>query len=484
MMRAPSYSLHRNFLVVSFLVIVASAADDVQPGRWLSRRDFVIDTTSSSRNNYAKSETAGSELEFGQHRDLRIVHRKDNRAGKRSNEKEVKRKRKLKKVNETNHHHSQNNAHHNNQQGKHENDHYNNHHYRNEQKVTHHNQNNAHHNNQQGKHENDHYNNHHYRNEQKHTQNNDKRIDEINIDTDLMGHILRRSSEPKSLDYQGDKSKKPTRKPTKKPSKQPTVMPVSDTDGRTDNNFPTVSATQFPVASVADDTKEECSPNSICYQEGTVCSSGQEECCGIIHASLECECANVGGGNLQYMCFHTEACMLPCEDKASTDTTSTNEQSKPPTSSICPMNLRKSESLLDDLTLHYDVVGDNLCIRLEYDNEGWIGLGFSSSYGKMVGSTAVIGIPDVKEGTTNPAYYALDGMVESMITPLPESQQQTLQEATILQDQGLTVLTFAKSLIDDDHIGMGENTFIFAAANYNQFGYHDKRGSVTLYLSP
>lgn len=432
MTRAAAYGFHRNFLAFPFLVVVASVAAD--PGRWLSRRDFVFDTTNSIGNNDA--ETDGSELEFGQHRDIRIARRKVDQAGKRNNKKEVKRKWKLKKVTETNNRYSQNKAHHYNQQGKHGGVHYNNYHYGNEQKLT---------------------------------DYNDKHID--NIDTDLMGHILLRRSEPKSLDYQGEKSKKPTRKPTKKPSKQPTGMPVADTDGRTNNNFPTVSATPFPVASVADDTTEECSPSSVCYEEGNVCFSGQEECCGTMHASLECKCADVGDGNLQYMCFHTEACMSQCEEKASTD-------------AICPINLRKSESLLDDLTLHYDVVGDNLCIRLEYENEGWIGLGFSSPDGRMVGSTAVIGIPDMKEGTSNPAYYALGGMVDSMITPLPESKQNTLQEATILQDRGLTIMTFAKSLIDDEHISVGENTFIFAAAKYNHFGYHDKRGSVTLYLSP
>ena len=420
-------SVHINLLIAPFLVVVASAADDLQPGRWLSRRDFIFDTTNSNGNNM-RPEIEGSELEFG---DLRKVHRKDNRAG---NVKEVKRKRKRKLNNHAQHGHKGH-----------------------------------------------HYNNNHFENEQKRTHLDDMHINDINIDVDFMGHVLRRRSEPKSLDYQGSK-KNPTRIPTKKP------------DGRTNNNFPTVSATQIPVAYVVDDNiKEECSPNSICYQEGTVCSSGQEDCCGVIHASLECECADVGDENLQYMCFHTEACMSPCEEKAvtrevdtynpswtpTTGTTSNNKHSKP---TVCPINLGKSESLLDDLTLHYEVVGGNLCIRLEYENEGWLGLGFSSSDGNMVGSTAVIGLPDVKEGKSNPAYYALDGMVDSMITPLPESQQ-TLQDPKISQENGLTVMSFAKSL-DDEHISMGENTFIFAAANFNQFGYHNKRGAVTLYLSP
>ena len=149
------------------------------------------------------------------------------------------------------------------------------------------------------------------------------------------------------------------------------------------------------------------------------------------------------------------------------------------TSYGCPSNLSKSERLLDDLTLFYEVANDNLCIRLEYDNIGWVGLGFSSSDGRMVGSTAVIGNHlDTKE----PAYYALNGMADSMIALLPESKQ-TLSEAAISQENGLTVMRFAKRLVDDDHIDFGENTFIFAAGVSNHFGYHgSQRGSVTLWI--
>lgn len=468
----------------------------------------MYDTTGQSN---VQAEAEGTELEFGQHRDLRIAHRKDNRPGKkRNNEKDVKRKRKLKKVYATNHHQSQNDQEHR---------------YNNNR------------NHLRGKQDDHHDSNKQHGNGPEHFHYLEDDIN-INIDADLMGHILRRKKEPKSLDYQDGKHKKPTPKPTKRPSKrstkrsskQPTNMPIFDTR----SSFPTASVTKFPVSSVGDETNEECSPNSICYQEGTVCSSGQEECCGVIHASLECECVDMGGGTLEYMCFHKEACMLPCEEEdaikedtnfptpvptkgtiSSSNTwaptggifpsstlepsiqtstleptirtstleptigTTSNSTHSKRSATLCPTNLSQSESLLDDLTLYYEVVGDNLCMRLEYDNDGWIGLGFSSPDGRMVGSTAVIGLPDVKEAK----YYALEGMAETMITLLPESQQ-NLQEATILQDDGVTVLTFAISLIDDEYIGAGENTFIFAAANSNQFGYHDKRGAVTLNLSP
>lgn len=362
-MRSDSYSLHRNILV-AFLVLVGSAvADDsiqqLPNNRWLSSRDFVFDTTTTSNN--VAPEIEGTELEFGQQRDTRVVHRKGNRERKA-----VKRKRKLKKVHDTNRHDN-----HNHEQ------------YRNDGSHNHHIAKNNHHTGEHDKHE--------------HTQHNENHIDAINIDADFMGHILRRKSSQQSMHYRGSK------KPTSKPSKQPASVPASGTDDRNNNNFPTVAITDFPTASVA---------------------------------------------------------------------------SEPVQSSSCPITLSKSVSLLDDLTLYYEVTnGDNLCIRLEYDNEGWIGLGFSSSEGRMVGSTAVIGVPDEKE----PAYYSLNGMADSMITLLSD---ETVKEATLLQRDGLTIMTFSKSLVNDEHISLGENTFIYAASTSNHFGYHNQRGSVTLYLTP
>ena len=98
--------MHRNILV-AFLVVVGSAvADDsiqqLPNNRWLSRRDFVFDTTTTSNN--VAPEIEGTELEFGQQRDTRVVHRKGNR-----DRSEVKRKRKLKRVKDTNHHDNHNN---------------------------------------------------------------------------------------------------------------------------------------------------------------------------------------------------------------------------------------------------------------------------------------------------------------------------------------------------------------------------------------
>lgn len=54
-----------------------------------------------------------------------------------------------------------------------------------------------------------------------------------------------------------------------------------------------------------------CDPSETCYEEGASCARGTETCCGETHDSLRCTCEDSGNGRLQYMCFHTDACMVP-----------------------------------------------------------------------------------------------------------------------------------------------------------------------------
>ncbi len=67
-----------------------------------------------------------------------------------------------------------------------------------------------------------------------------------------------------------------------------------------------------------------CEPNAACSTEGSICTSGEETCCGKTYASLECECANTNG-KLVNMCRTTDACSLPCADQLPA------EQLPPPT---------------------------------------------------------------------------------------------------------------------------------------------------------
>lgn len=165
----------------------------------------------------------------------------------------------------------------------------------------------------------------------------------------------------------------------------------------------------------------------------------------------------------------------------------------PSSNRFCPSNLARSEVLMEDLTLYYEVIHDEaidsenggvLCVRLEYDSQGWLGFGFSSG-GEMVGSTAVIGLPDYKDSITNPGKYSLDGKTDSLVVPM-DTAQQTLRDATIRQDNRMTMMEFGKLLIEDDEqplVVPGENTFIYSASANNELGYHGfKRGSITVYL--
>ena len=159
-------------------------------------------------------------------------------------------------------------------------------------------------------------------------------------------------------------------------------------------------------------------------------------------------------------------------------------------SNPCPEVLSKSKTLEDDLILYYDVVVDDgrqvFCSELEYDDEGWLGLGVSES-GEMIGSTAVIGLPD-SNTASNPGLYSLDGKTNSLVTLLPDNQQNILFKS-ITQESGTTVMRFAKYIDDPDDDDFvikvpGVTTFIYAASDSNDFGYHGmKRGSVSLVLS-
>jgi hypothetical protein len=60
-------------------------------------------------------------------------------------------------------------------------------------------------------------------------------------------------------------------------------------------------------------TEEEaqCKPGAKCFEAGSQCTDGSETCCGETHDSLKCTCTNDGIGGLTYMCYSTDACMMP-----------------------------------------------------------------------------------------------------------------------------------------------------------------------------
>ena len=167
----------------------------------------------------------------------------------------------------------------------------------------------------------------------------------------------------------------------------------------------------------------------------------------------------------------------------------------PDTKQACPYTLEQSTAITPQSTLYYAVVpsspaGANngvLCARLEVldnDNDnGWVGLGFSPD-GNMLGQ-AVIGIPN--EDTV------LKYNLEPGMTTLMSADRQTLQDASIIDVDGTTIMTFTKFLLEEDEVPIiedGENIFLHAWGG-EDLGYHTGRlsftidvGSDTVPLSP
>lgn len=151
----------------------------------------------------------------------------------------------------------------------------------------------------------------------------------------------------------------------------------------------------------------------------------------------------------------------------------------------CSQGLKNSKELSNTLTLHWDVhFGSSAGLHVLHvcmwsNTEGWLGFGVSPS-GKMVGSEAVIGLPD--ENTV--LKYSLNGKGPTSVVAM-NATSQTLTNTSIQQDNGVTVLSFGKYLEDGkDPIKLGQNnTFIFAEAMRNALVYHGQsRGTFTLFL--
>eukprot|EP00578_Thalassiosira_sp_NH16_P006910 CAMPEP_0181118094 /NCGR_PEP_ID=MMETSP1071-20121207/22887_1 /TAXON_ID=35127 /ORGANISM="Thalassiosira sp., Strain NH16" /LENGTH=273 /DNA_ID=CAMNT_0023202555 /DNA_START=146 /DNA_END=967 /DNA_ORIENTATION=+ len=144
----------------------------------------------------------------------------------------------------------------------------------------------------------------------------------------------------------------------------------------------------------------------------------------------------------------------------------------------CPSTLDASHKVNDMITMYYAIVpsdpadADNglLCARMEYEGDQWVGLGISAD-GKMVPSRAIIGLPD----DNSVRKYALNGMSPDLVVPAEEDRQ-TLMDTSIVQSDGMTTMSFARMLVEEDEIEIkasGENIFIYARGSANSpLAYH------------
>lgn len=170
------------------------------------------------------------------------------------------------------------------------------------------------------------------------------------------------------------------------------------------------------------------------------------------------------------------------------NTTTTNST----TTFSCPDTLNQSSIINSQSTLYYEVVvpslntssdannNDIFCARLEVIDieDGWIGIGFSPG-GKMEGSQAIIGVPN--DGMVQK--YTLSGYYPGVMS----DEKQTLQDTSISIDEedGKTVMKFAKQLVEEDEIPIvhdGENILLHAWGN-SMLGYHTGKLSFVLDLS-
>ena len=136
----------------------------------------------------------------------------------------------------------------------------------------------------------------------------------------------------------------------------------------------------------------------------------------------------------------------------------------------------QSYTIDDSATLYYATVPSTLgfsngvfCGRIEVSNhDGWVGFGISPD-GKMAGSNAIIAIPN--EDTV--LKYDLFNYELSGVTVMVD-EKQTLRDASITQEEGNTIVTFTKLLVEEDEIAIndeGINNFLHARGDV-ALGYH------------
>ena len=139
----------------------------------------------------------------------------------------------------------------------------------------------------------------------------------------------------------------------------------------------------------------------------------------------------------------------------------------------------------DDLSMSYVVTSDRISIEFRYDggDDTWIGLGINpDGSGKMVGMEAWVALPTL---SSKPTIYFHDN---KQISGARFATNQTLQNGSIVQGSGQTIMRFQKFLSDGSVNtpvnGNGPNVFIWAIGKQNTFGEHSSEGAFRITLVP
>merc|ERR1712176_113819 len=149
----------------------------------------------------------------------------------------------------------------------------------------------------------------------------------------------------------------------------------------------------------------------------------------------------------------------------------------------------KYKQITPVLALHWSVSDNLLFGSLRYEGIGWLSLGFSMD-GSMVGSSAIIGQPDLalQEKSPSVSKFNLHSKLIHGVIPM-EQDEQTLINATVYQDQdtNFTILTFIKKLNEANGeipiSSSGKNIFLWAIGRSNTMGHHKAGGSFDIDLS-
>lgn len=203
----------------------------------------------------------------------------------------------------------------------------------------------------------------------------------------------------------------------------------------------------------------------------------------------------------------------------SNQTAATDDEEAPLLKAICSSRFLargSSVQLTPGLEFHWKVVqkeeqkdvatSSTLTAVLRYDRQVWLGLGWNSA-NEMLGATAVIGEPSLTSTVTTTSIPSLYNLTSSSSTTgneqgavvttaagrwaarLPDAQQQSLVGAAMTTDpDGPTTLRFSLQLNDDAvatdiHVDeITPTTFLFAAGDSFQQGYHRHRGVFRLHL--
>lgn len=121
---------------------------------------------------------------------------------------------------------------------------------------------------------------------------------------------------------------------------------------------------------------------------------------------------------------------------------------------------------------------DTVSVVLDVPVEAWAGWAISDNGGFMVGSEAVIGVPETGEVLK----YNLNAQNPDGVVPMPDNQQ-TLIDTSIRQIDGRTLVSFTKIAVEPNEIPFdvaGDNTLLSAWGLGNNLGIHAKRASFSL----